>query len=82
MYTYACVCLFRQPAFIHDRQFPVDLPPVAGRHCPFLCGLKGRQVQRLQKRCAAGEHAPLAVELAVGGIEALYGVGRTMPISA
>lgn len=65
---------FRQASFIHDAQFPIDLPPVADWHGPFLCRFKGRQVEGLEQCVIAGEDTALPVQFPVCGIQALYRV--------
>ena len=67
---------FGEPVFVHDRQLAVHLPPVPDRHAPFLCGFERGQVQGLQKRLIAREDAPLAIQLAVCGVQALDRVRR------
>ena len=60
-----------QSVFVHDRQLAVHLPPVPDRHTPFLRGFEGGQVQSLQKGLITREDAPLAVQFAVCGVQAL-----------
>ena len=59
---------FRQASFIHDAQFPIDLPPVADWHGPFLCRFKGRQVEGLEQCVITGEDAALPVQFPVCGV--------------
>lgn len=67
---------FRHSVRIYDAQFAVYFAPVPDRHRPPLCGFEGSQIERFQKRLITRKHAPLAVQLAVCGIQTLDGVGR------
>ena len=70
------VFLFWKTIFVHDCQFTVDLAPVPDRHTPFFSCFEGCQVQGFKECLSAGEAAALAVQLAVGGIQALDCIRR------
>ena len=53
---------FRQAAFIHDAQLPIDLCPTANRCSPFSRGFKCCQIKGFQKGCIAWEYASLTVQ--------------------
>ena len=76
--------LFREPAFVHDRQFSVDLAPMRYRHRPFFGRLKCGKIQSFQQGCVAWEYAALTVQPAICGIQAsmalvVYITVRTSP---
>ena len=68
--------LFRNPPFIHDRQFPIYLSPVPDWHCLFFCRFKRRQIQGFQQRLVAWKYALLSVQLPVSGIKGFNGIRR------
>ena len=68
------VFLFWKTIFVHDCQLFIDLASVPDWHAPFFRCFEGCQIQGFQERLSAREDAALAIQLTVGGIQALYGI--------
>ena len=63
--------LFRQASLVHDGQLTIDFTPVADRHRPALRCFERCQIQRFQQGLIAWKYTALAVQLPVGGVQAL-----------
>ena len=60
--------LVRQPAFIHDTQLAIYLPPIPDGRSPFFGGFEGGKIQGFQQRRIARKNASLLVQSPIGGI--------------
>lgn len=74
MYTYAFL-------YTYSGSLPSYMIDSSDGHGPFLRCLECGKVQRLQKRRAAWEDAPLAVQLPVSGVQAFNRIRCAIPIS-
>ena len=68
--------LFRNPPFIHDRQFPIYLSPVPDWHCPFFVASNVARYKAFSNAWSLGNTLPLSVQLPVSGIKGFNGIRR------